>query len=61
VRCRIRVDAVTVEVQIADRELVTDDVLGDVSAAMARIQPGVRPAILDDQPYRPGRALEIVS
>jgi pyridinium-3,5-biscarboxylic acid mononucleotide sulfurtransferase len=60
-RCRLREDLVIVEVGAADRALVTGSVLDKVTAAMVAIEPGLLPAELDEQAYRPGRALEIVT
>lgn len=56
-RCRLRGDEVLVEVGAEDRSLVDADVLGAVVAAMRRVEPSLAGAVLDERPYRPGRAL----
>lgn len=59
VRCRIRDDDVRIEVPDADRARVTADVVAAVLAAMRTVEPALRTAELDPQPYRPGRAFTL--
>jgi pyridinium-3,5-biscarboxylic acid mononucleotide sulfurtransferase len=59
VRCRLREDAVRIEVPDADRPRITPDVVAAVLAAMRAVDPGVRTAELDPEPYRPGRAFTL--
>ena len=61
VRCRLREDVVLIEVTADDHALVTDGVMKRVAAAMRRIEPSLRGAFLDDRPYRPGRALAVLT
>lgn len=57
VRCRVRDDRVIVEVGADDRDRVTDAVLGAVEAAMQSVEPSLGSVMLDEAPYRPGRAV----
>jgi len=59
VRCRLRQDDVRIEVGAADRDRVPPDVVAAVLAAMRAVDPGIRTAVLDDEPYRPGRAFTL--
>ncbi|WP_346618473.1 ATPase [Blastococcus montanus] len=59
VRCRLRDDDVRIEVGEADRGRVTPDVVAAVLATMRVVEPGIRSAALDDEPYRPGRAFTL--
>lgn len=56
VRCRVRDDAVLVEVGPADRARLDDELLGRVASAMRRAEPGITSVRLDDEAYAPGRA-----
>ncbi len=56
VRCRVRDDAVLVEVPDVDRELVTDAILDDVATTMRSVEPSIVSVELDDRSYAPGRA-----
>lgn len=56
VRCRIRGDAVLVEVPAGDRHRVGSEALGRVESAMRAVEPSLTGVTLDDAPYRPGRA-----
>ena len=56
VRCRVRESEARIEVGAADRHRVTPDVVDDVRRVMRGIAPGIRDAVLDDEPYAPGRA-----
>lgn len=56
VRCRVRADAVLVEVPDRDRSLIDDTVLSIVARRMRSVEPGIRSIELDDESYRPGRA-----
>jgi uncharacterized protein len=57
VRCRIRQAAAVVEVRQEDRHLITAPLLEEVKAVMRGIESTVTTVRLDDQPYRPGRAI----
>jgi pyridinium-3,5-biscarboxylic acid mononucleotide sulfurtransferase len=59
VRCRLRQDDVRIEVGAADRDRVAPDDVSAVLAAMRAVDPGIRTASLDDEPYRPGRAFTL--
>ncbi|MDK3257537.1 ATPase [Blastococcus capsensis] len=59
VRCRVREDVVRIEVGNAERPRVTPDVVAAVLAAMRAVDPGIRSAVLDREPYRPGRAFTL--
>ncbi|POY04837.1 ATPase [Mycobacterium kansasii] len=61
VRCRLREDVVLIEVRAEDAARVTDDVIDRVAAAMRRVEPSLHRVVLDDKPYRPGRALELLA
>lgn len=61
VRCRLREEIVLIEVQAEDHARVTDEVVDRVAAAMRRVEPTLRGVVLDDKPYRPGRALRLLS
>lgn len=56
-RCRIRDNAVVVEVPADDRHLLSEAVLQDVGTAMRTAAPGLEAATVDDRPYRPGQAV----
>ena len=56
VRCRVRDDAVLVEVDDADRALVTSSVLGHVVETMTGVEPSITSVRLDADGYAPGRA-----
>jgi len=56
VRCRVRDDAVLVEVADTDRALVDSDVLAGLATTMASIEPSMTSVALDDGAYAPGRA-----
>ncbi|MGY1832396.1 ATPase [Geodermatophilus sp. SYSU D01180] len=59
VRCRLREDDVRIEVPHSDRDRVTPAVVAAVLAAMRAVDPALRTAALDEQPYRPGRAFTL--
>jgi pyridinium-3,5-biscarboxylic acid mononucleotide sulfurtransferase len=59
VRCRLLEDEVRIEVPDGDRGRVTPAVVADVLAAMRTVDPALRGAALDAQPYRPGRAFAL--
>lgn len=59
VRCRVREEAVRIEVGDADRAAITEDLVAAVLAAMRAVDPGLRTAALDPEPYRPGRAFTL--
>lgn len=61
VRCRLREDVVLIEVTAEDHELVTTDVIDRVATAMRTVEPSLRDVVLDDKPYRPGRALKLLA
>lgn len=61
VRCRLREDVVLIEVEAKDHALITDDVIDRVAAAMRKVEPSLQRVILDDKPYRPGRALKLLA
>ena len=61
VRCRVRADAVRVEVGPTDRDAITPDVLAHVHRTMAAIEPTLVDIALDDRTYRPGQAILHVS
>jgi len=61
VRCRLREDIVLIEVTADDHALVTGQVIERVAAAMRQVEPSLRGIFLDDKPYRPGRALAVVT
>jgi pyridinium-3,5-biscarboxylic acid mononucleotide sulfurtransferase len=61
VRCRLREDTVLVEVTADEHVLVTDQVLDQVAAAMRRVEPSLLTVCLDEQPYRPGRAIAVLT
>ena len=56
VRCRIREDAMFIEVSAADRFRITQSLLHKVERAATRDGLSLRAVHLDAQPYRPGRA-----
>lgn len=56
VRCRVRGDQVRIEVGDRDRDRVTPEVVATVGAVMIAAAPQIRGAVLDDEPYAPGRA-----
>ncbi|WP_165759448.1 ATPase [Mycobacterium decipiens] len=60
-RCRLREEVVLIEVSAEDHALVTDEVIDQVAAAMQKVEPSLREVFLDDKPYRPGRALTVLS
>ncbi|MGY1814927.1 ATPase [Blastococcus sp. SYSU D00820] len=59
VRCRLRGDHVSIEVPSVDRTRVTRALVAEVLAAMRAVDPAIRTADLDEQPYRPGRAFTL--
>jgi uncharacterized protein len=61
VRCRVRESQVRIEVSEADRPLVNAEVISAVHAAMVAIEPQLGETVVDDKPYRPGRAFLRVS
>ena len=61
VRCRLREDVVMIEVTADDQALVSEQVIERVAEAMRRVEPSLRGAFLDDAPYRPGRALAVLT
>lgn len=56
VRCRVRDDAVLVEVGGDARHLVDDALLDEIHDVMRRVEPSIASVQLDDEAYRPGRA-----
>ena len=56
VRCRIREDAMLVEVSAADRAVITPELLAAVHAVARRHEATVSRVELDARPYAPGRA-----
>ena len=56
VRCRVRAELLIVEVADAARPAITAQLLAELSALAASIEPGITAAVLDDEAYRPGRA-----
>jgi len=56
VRCRVRGPEARIEVGAADRHRVTPDVVDDVARVMRDADPRIASAVLDDEPYAPGRA-----
>ncbi len=56
VRCRVREQAVLVEVPDVDRELVTAAVLDEVATIMRSVEPSIDSVELDARAYAPGRA-----
>ncbi|MGY1743021.1 MULTISPECIES: ATPase [unclassified Blastococcus] len=59
VRCRLLGDAVRIEVADADRDRMDGAVVAAVLRAMRAVDPSIAGAALDDEAYRPGRALEL--
>jgi pyridinium-3,5-biscarboxylic acid mononucleotide sulfurtransferase len=57
VRCRVRGDDVLVEVPVADRHRVSAEHLALIVDAMRAVDPKLASVALDDNPYRPGRAV----
>lgn len=70
VRCRISADGgpngrsssstgdvVTIEVGVDDRGLIDREVLDAVRRSMRTVEPAITDVVLDDQEYRPGRAV----
>jgi uncharacterized protein len=56
VRCRVRDSAVLVEVRDADRGLLTDEILTQLTGVMSTVEPAIVSVVLDDDAYAPGRA-----
>jgi uncharacterized protein len=56
VRCRIREETMLIEVQDADREAISPDLLLRVRACAQAIEPEIRSVELDQAAYQPGRA-----
>ena len=56
VRCRVRDDAVLVEVPASQRDLVDARLLAGIADTMTSIEPSIASVQLDDAEYRPGRA-----
>lgn len=61
VRCRIRDEAVHIEVMADDRHLVDKSVVAAVRTAMTSIEPGLQSVVLDEDDYRAGRSFLRVS
>lgn len=61
VRCRLREEVVLIEVTAEDHARVTDEIIDRVAAAMRKVEPSLNRVILDDKPYRPGRALKLLA
>jgi uncharacterized protein len=55
-RCRIRGNAVLVEVPTDDRDRITPDAITQAHNAMRAVEPSLTGVTLDDAPYRSGRA-----
>lgn len=60
-RCRVDGDTVRVEIGDDDRASLSASVLHQVGEAMRRIEPTLSTILLDDAPYRPGRAFELLA
>jgi uncharacterized protein len=56
VRCRVRENAVLVEVTDVDRDLIDDRLLAGLAVTMQSIEPSITSVKLDDREYSPGRA-----
>src|SRR6185436_7284565 len=56
VRCRIREDALIVEVGDADRGRITEALLEEVNQIAQAAEPQIKGAELDAKAYSPGRA-----
>ena len=56
VRCRVRGDAMIVEVREGDDALITESLVESVRAAIAPHEPSIATVELDARPYAPGRA-----
>ena len=56
VRCRVREQDMIVEIDDADRDRLSEELLDAVFAAARRHEPGIAGVRLDPKPYRPGRA-----
>lgn len=56
VRCRVRGEMLIVEVAEGDRPAITPQLLDDLCALAASVEPGITAAVLDAEAYRPGRA-----
>ena len=61
VRCRIRDEAVHIEVMADDRHLVDNSIVAAVRTAMTSIEPGLQSVVLDEDDYRAGRSFLRVS
>ncbi len=61
VRCRIRDEAVHIEVMADDRHLIDNRVVAAVRIAMTSIEPGLESVVLDEDDYRAGRSFLRVS
>lgn len=56
VRCRVSGEMLIVEVGGGDRSAITSQLLDDLCALAASVEPGITAAVLDAEAYRPGRA-----
>jgi uncharacterized protein len=56
VRCRVRDDAVLVEVPASQAHLVDERLLAGIAVTMTSIEPSITSVELDESEYRPGRA-----
>ena len=56
VRCRVRADAMLVEVPTTDRSRIDDQLLAELAQLASSIEPGIRSVALDAAAYSPGRA-----
>ncbi|MCK9543829.1 MAG: ATP-dependent sacrificial sulfur transferase LarE [Novosphingobium sp.] len=56
VRCRVREDAMLLEVPDTGRERIGHALLAELAALARAIEPGIRTVALDAGAYRPGRA-----
>ena len=56
VRCRIKNDQMLIETKAEERQLISDSVLAAILHVVQRKDHTIRAALLDPEPYRPGRA-----
>lgn len=56
VRCRIRDDAMHIEVPNEERNKIVPALVGRLQEELQRINPAIREVYLDPRPYQPGRA-----
>lgn len=59
VRCRVRQDAMHIEVSDADRHRIVPALIASLREELRRISPDIHEVALDPQPYRPGRAFVV--